>query len=662
MAALHFQCLAFLEQKLQAMLRVFLFFLLLPAASFALIDVPRPFSQALTAMAAEKWDLALRFAAKEGPVARDVIEWHLHRAGKGTAPAALSFLKRRPDWPGLPYLRKNAEASFADASPEQVLAFFQQTAAQTAQGALIHARALEAMNRPETARLVVQDAWLGLSMSKAVQARFLTRYQADLSGLHVSRLRWLLWHNHISQARNMLALVPKPEAALARARLALMQQQPGVDGLIARVPKSLQSDPLLVHARFEWRARKGRADAALTLILEQSSSAKALGYPSAWAERRRHLARDLLRKGAYMNAYKIAAQHHLSAGSKKAELDWLAGYTALKFLEKPAAAEKHFKDFLTSVETPISLARGHYWLALAQSQMGRKQAMAENIKRAASYPTTFYGLLSAELAGRALNAPDFARSALPDWRGASFQGSSVFQASIVLFAAQQDLLAERFLAHMAETLPDPQILYLADFLEELEKPRVLVMLGKRAASQGRYFPRPTFALHPLSDLVVAGSSGELALAIARQETEFRTGVVSPVGALGMMQVMPLTGREMARKLGLRYRSARARDDWPYNVRLGSAYLAELNKKYDGNIVLVAAAYNAGPGRVDAWIRASGDPRNPRQDIVDWIEMIPFQETRNYVMRVTESLPVYRARLGKTPLPQAFLAQLSGHGF
>ena len=130
----------------------------------------------------------------------------------------------------------------------------------------------------------------------------------------------------------------------------------------------------------------------------------------------------------------------------------------------------------------------------------------------------------------------------------------------------------------------------------------------------------------------------------------------------MMQVMPRTGREMARKLGLRYRSARARDDWPYNARLGSAYLAELNKKYDGNIVLVAAAYNAGPGRVDAWIRTSGDPRNPQQDTVHWIEMIPFQETRNYVMRVTESLPVYRARLGKTPLPQAFLTQLSGDGF
>ena len=215
-------------------------------------------------------------------------------------------------------------------------------------------------------------------------------------------------------------------------------------------------------------------------------------------------------------------------------------------------------------------------------------------------------------------------------------------------------------SHLTETLSDENVSRLVNFLEESKKPHELVMVAKRAASQSRVFPRPYFAIHPLVEMPQR-IPPEMALAIARRESEFYPKVESPVGALGMMQVMPKTAREVAKRLGLRYSSERMLSDWHYNTRIGIAYLEELSERYEGNPILIAAAYNAGPSRADRWIELLGDPRNPKVDLVNWVESIPFEETRNYVMRVAESLPNYAVRLNKKS-PDSFYLYLKGSTF
>jgi soluble lytic murein transglycosylase len=234
----------------------------------------------------------------------------------------------------------------------------------------------------------------------------------------------------------------------------------------------------------------------------------------------------------------------------------------------------------------------------------------------------------------------------------------VFKAAILLLSSDQLSLGERFLTHLAETLDDQEILQLTDFLEEAQRSHVLVMVGKRAANYGRNFPRPYYALHAMIGMP-SRVPIELSLSIARRESEFDQWVVSPVGAMGLMQVMPKTGAEMAANLGVPFQEDKMTSDWQYNVNLGNTYLAELGDRFGGNPVLMAIAYNAGPSRAERWMERLGDPRQSNVDIIDWVELIPFEETRNYVMRVTESIPIYRARLGKDPLPQPFSKMLQG---
>ena len=223
------------------------------------------------------------------------------------------------------------------------------------------------------------------------------------------------------------------------------------------------------------------------------------------------------------------------------------------------------------------------------------------------------------------------------------------------------MLAERFINHLAETLEDHEILQMTDFLEEFQKSHVLVTLGKRKASQGKSFPRPYFPTHPIINEGYS-TPNQLSLAIARRESEFDPNLTSPVGALGLMQIMPRTAQEMAKKIGVPYDKKRMLSDWKYNALLGTTYLTELSERFNANPILVSIAYNAGPTRAENWSAILGDPRNTEVDIIDWIEMIPFAETRNYVMRTTESIPIYRARLGLDPLPVPFSDFLRGSGF
>ena len=646
------------ELKLQVMFRVFCVFLMLSSAVSTLWAEERALERAFSEMNAGNWEDALRLAESDGAVARDIIEWHLLRAGQGTAQEALVFLERNWDWPGLPYLRKQSEVALSEANDQTILTYFENSAPQTGAGALAYALALLRDGQDDKSSLVAQNAWITLPLTAHQQDAFLSAFGSVLMPLHEIRLIEMLWMDEHGSAQQMQTLVGADLSALLRARIALRKGQKGVTALINAVPNALGNHPVLNHSRFEWRLQNGFRDSAIELLSSSSERASRLGQSERWADARIQIVRDLLFDGKNKQAYKLAANHHIVEGSSYASLEWLAGFAALRGLNDPSRAVQHFKNFLSAVDTPISLGRGHYWLGRSHAASGNRETALTAYQNCSKYQSSFYGLLSAEEANAPMPSDFLTWGELPDWRDASFVNSSVLHAAILLFSINQNPLGERFITHLSETLAAEDVHKLNDFLEELRKPHVLVMLGKRQASIGKTFVRPYYALHPVASMPARVPS-ELVLAIARRESEFDPYVISPVGARGLMQVMPKTAKEMADRVGIRYSQKRLETDWAYNARIGITYLEELAERYDGNPVLMSVAYNAGPSRADRWIELMGDPRNDAVNVIDWIEMAPFQETRNYIMRVTESLPIYQARLGKPITIKSFEKMLKG---
>ncbi|MCB1335129.1 MAG: transglycosylase SLT domain-containing protein [Roseivivax sp.] len=619
----------------------------------------RPLAQALTLMRGGNWEAAMETARGDGGSAVDVIRWHYLREGLGSAVEVMDFLTRNPDWPGMPYLQEKSEPAIALADDKTVLAFFRNYQPKTVPGVMALARAQTAGGDTRAAEAVLSKAWVGMSLSDVEQALMLAEYGDLLAPYHQARLDAALWDGRADEAKAMMKRVDRDWQLLAQARLDLRAVEKGVDGRINAVPDALQSDPGLTYERFLWRVKKGRLDDALALLDETSTSAQALGRPDIWAGHRMLMARDLMQAGRAEDAYRVAANHFLPPDPLYAELEWLAGYIALRKLNRAGDAKAHFERFTAAVASPISLGRGGYWLGRAEEALGNEQAAQKAYAFGAQYQTAFYGLLAAERGRIAFDDSLRGTESFPPWREASFLRSSVFEAAVLLLAAGDEELSERFFTHLSEGLSRRQIGQLNTLLIELKQPHIQVMLGKRAADTGMQLAGPYFALHPLSDRTLPVEP-ELALAIARRESEFNPRVVSPAGALGLMQVMPNTAQELSGRLAESYSAARMVDDPEFNVTLGTTYLADLATRFGGNPVLIAAAYNAGPSRPDEWMQVLGDPRDPATDVIDWIEEIPFAETRNYVMRVTESLPIYRARLGKDPLPLPFSRELSGN--
>ena len=618
---------------------------------------PSPIAIASDAMQAGRWELAAEIAARAGPVGAQLIEWHRLRAGLGTPDEVLAFLAAHGDWPGLDYLRKQSEEVFETASDAQVLAFYKTAPAQTGAGVLRHARALMAAGAKGDAEANLVRAWLTFDLSSVEHSGFVTAHGPLLAPHHAARLDMTLWRG-LEDSALMMPLVSDARRAVAELRLMAAEGQRGLDAKIALLPEADRADPGLAHDRFNRYLKLDEPEKAIALMRAQSRIEGGLGEAWRWSGWRRTLARRMMREGDYAAAYDLAAHHQLNEGADFADLEWLAGYVALRFLEEPDLALDHFQRLRSVVGTPISLGRAGYWIGRAQEAMGDAEGAAVAYAQGGAHQTSFYGLLAAEKAGLPIEADLTGKEVFPDWRAAEFTRSSLYSAAILLLQGGQMNLAERFLEALAEQQDRTGLGQMAAMLGDLEQPHLQVMLGKHAAGRGIILPGAYYALHPMAKMDLPVPM-EMALAIARRESEFDHLVASGAGAQGLMQLMPGTASDVARDLGLDNTPGRVLRDWEYNARLGSAYLAQMSRKFDGNVVMISAAYNAGPRRPEQWIESFGDPRKGDMDIVDWIEHIPFRETLNYVQRVAESLPVYRARLGRDPLPIPFSQELTG---
>ncbi len=613
-------------------------------------------------MRAGQWPEALIDAGQEGSIARDIIEWHRLRDGKGSAREIMSFLDRRPDWPGMDYLRRQSEEAIATTGAATILTFYgPKGTAQTPEGALSLGEALIANGQTKAGEAEITRAWRSMAMKEETQTAYMARHRKLLAPHHEARLTQLLWDNHMVSSRRMLDLVSDGARKLAIARIALQEQTDGVDAAIAAVPAALQNDPGLAYDRFAWRDAKRRQDDAIAMMFERSTSAEALGQPAKWLNRRADFARQLMRDNDNTRAYKLAAYHFSTPedGYGYADNEWIAGYVALRKLGDAELASYHFTRFLAAVKSPVSVGRAGYWLGRAYAQMGEIDKAHAAYRLGAKYQSSYYGLLSAQALGRGFD-PTLATPTKVDWKGAAFLSSSVYKAGMELLHAGEIPLAERFLTHLVESLAPDDALKLGQMAVDMDHPHLAVMISKRAAQDGLELAGAYYPVHPVAKLGLP-MAPEMVLSIARRESEFDPVVVSHAGARGLMQVMPGTAELMAKELGILddHKTARLTEDWQYNAKLGASYLARLAGEFDGNVVLMAAGYNAGPHRPTAWMERYGDPRDGAVDVVDWVEHIPFNETRNYVMRVTESLPVYRARLGQPPLPLPFSRELAG---
>jgi soluble lytic murein transglycosylase len=601
------------------------------------------------------WNGAL--AVAPAGVGRDIIDWQRLRAGEGLLGDYEDFLQRRPDWPGLALLREQGEVAFARSDdPARITRWFADSPPQTGAGAVVYVRALLAQGRAADAETEAMRAWAELSFSPEEESAISALAPEAVSYVHELRLETLLWSGQTREASRMLDRVPEDVRAMARARIALQNEEKGVTTLIKAVPKSRADDAGLAFDRFIWRMKRDLYDEALPLILERSSSAEALGQPQAWGQRRAILTRWLMRQGRPAEAYKVASNHFLTEGADYADLEFLSGFIALRRLNDPTTAERHFERLLAGVSTPISIARGQYWLGRAIEAAGGDAT--PSYQAAARHQTAYYGLLAAEKLGLSLDAGLLSQKRAPDWKGAAFTQSSVLEAAQLLLKAGDLPQARRFLLHLAESQDATGLAQMADMVMDWDQPNLAVLIAKSAAERGIILPA---AYYPVPDFVPDGLSVSraLALAIARRESEFDPAARSSADARGLMQVLPGTAKLMAARLGVAHEVGKLVSDPAYNVRMGSAYLAEMIEEFGPAITLVAAGYNAGPGRPRRWIAEFGDPRSPDVDVVDWVESIPFGETRTYVMRVVEGVVIYRAKLNGTPGPVRITAELKG---
>nr|HMS96553.1 lytic transglycosylase domain-containing protein [Tabrizicola sp.] len=415
-------------------------------------------------------------------------------------------------------------------------------------------------------------------------------------------------------------------------------------------------DAGLAHDRFIWRMKRDLYDEALEMILQRSTSAGALGRPEAWAERRAVLARYLMRRDRAVEAYEVASRHFLTEGQDFIDLEFLAGFIALRRLDDPARALAHFRHLETGVSTPISTARAKYWQGRAEEALG--QDATASYKAAAQYQTAFYGLMAAEKLGLPLDPAFLASPRVPDWQAAAYTRSSVLTAVRLLLDAGDRTLAKRFLLHLGESQDGTGLAQMAQMALDWDEPHLALVVAKAAAERGlilpdAYYPVPAFVPE---DLAV---SRALALAITRRESEFDPAARSSADARGLMQLLPGTAKLMAEKLGVEHEVGKLLSDPAYNVTMGAAYLAEMVERFGPSIALIASGYNAGPKRPEGWMTEFGDPRSADVDIVDWVESIPFTETRTYVMRVAEGVVIYRARLKGEVGPVNITAELRG---
>lgn len=636
---------------------LFILFLFAPALTKAEYVLPEEndiYRQAILDSEKQNWDL-VKILEENGPnhTLNNFLLWKRlsDPASNASFEELSNFIKNNPSWPQIITIRKNAEAAINEAfinneiEQEKIISWFKIYPPLTTKGMLVFAETLKKIGKKQDYINLVRKAWLESDFSFSEEKNFLKKYKKILRNKdHSNRFNRLLWNRRLVQAKNVLKLLKGQEKLLAQARYALAtKNKPSL--ALAKLPKKLQTDPDVLYERIRYRRANNDYDGMIKLI-KNPFFAKG-NNPQKWWNELYRATLYLLEKKDYSKAYNLIAKHPFTKGNAYVQAEWMSGWIALRFNKKINNALKHFSAMQKNVSTPVSKAKAHYWIARAFDAKKMTDEAKKHYKIAASFITSFYGQLAADKIY--LNS----RPPLPKTpKNTNEQKENLLNNELLKTAISLEQIipvpeTKNLYLQTFYTLKKPQeVAALLNILQELKRFDVIVPIAR--ASRQKNNEMGSIAYPIIKIPVNEKIEKSLVLSIIRQESSFNPKAISPVGAHGMMQIMPYLAQKISGESKKSFKKEKLINDIDYNLKLGVLHLNNLLQTYNGFYIPTIAAYNAGEPAVNRWQKLRGTPwKNHDIDkIIDWIEFIPYEETKNYVQRVLENLYIYRRLTGE----------------
>jgi len=609
------------------------------------------FRQGMRAADQKKWPEVVRFLKRiDDPTARKVLEWRLAADDPYVSFNTLSrVVQTQPDWPRMTRIRSKAETRMYERplSSSDTIAWFGAIAPVSGEGRVVMAHAYYQQGDTTTADRWLRSAWRASKLTRSRQKSLYKRYKGRLTPEdHAARADHLIWlgRKYYGSAGGLLSMMNYPDRALMDARMRVGANRRGMNNAIKNLPDSVRNDTGLWFERAYWRRKRLGEESAIEALLKINIPAStARGKERVWLEKKR-IAYWAISKKRYQDAYALTLNHGIKSGKYFAEAEFLAGWLALTKLNNSRQALIHFTTLKNGVSLPVSLGRANYWMGRAAELSGDPNANAYYAE-SAHYPNVYYSQLAAERLNNGLAFVSLPQENQGFALSSAFESNELIRALRMIGEIQSERTFNQFSFHLDDILNSPEEL---SQLSRLARDYDFMKPSVRAAKQaGRLDTMLTESSYPKPDVITNLSINydiPFVLAIARQESEFNTKARSSARAYGMMQMIHSTARTTARRARMPYQRTWLTGDPEYATKLGAQHINDLLLQFDGSYIMAAAAYNAGGHRVRQWNKTYGDPRTGQISPIDWIESIPFSETRNYIQRVMENQQVYRARL------------------
>ena len=614
--------------------------------------------QAIAFMEKSNWKDAKKVAKKaRAKSIYNFIEWrHLLTLGnKATFTEYKQFIEKFEDYPRLDRIKYLAEhkISLNNQTPDEIINWFQKYQPISGFGEMMLGESLIKKGNKDKGLKLVKKGFIRADLSKGDLIYFRKKFKKYLSkDDYIKRADYLAWENKYWDLKRMLRYLPKDFQSLYTARQLLMTRGYGVDAAIKKVPQKLKNDPGLNYDRLKWRRKKGRVDSSLEILLKIKNTKDYMIRPDKWWVERFILARSLIYKKRYETAYKLTSNHALSEGPEFAEAEWMSGWIALSFLNDPLLAKNHFIKFYNNVGYPISLSRGAYWLGRTFEKLKNYDESNKWYLEGSKYLTTYYGQLSHMKVKPNESYQLDSLMELDKSYIQEFYNKKLVAIVYLLHELKKSKYTKHILRYLAnEDIDKGSEILAAKLATDISRFDFAIQVSKIASYQKRFHNKYNYPIISTPSKVGNRKIPEsaLILSIIRQESEFDISANSRVGAQGLMQLMPYTAKTVSKQAKLGYSKSKLTKSPEYNINLGSFYIAGLILEYDGSYPFAIAAYNAGPKRVKYWKKLNKNPQKNQIDYVDWIELIKFKETRNYVQRVLENFNVYRYILSQKPI-------------
>jgi len=594
----------------------------------------------------ERWDAAITCSeSQKDELLTKLVLWSKYKNTNSNAQTEeiLGFISKNPHFPNLITLQAVAERKINEETKAHVLKrWFSKHKPITDNG--IHYY-LEIMGRELNDKALaswVKEAWIRVEYDKADRKKFLSKYKKHLTHSdHIKKIDHLIWAGHTMIDQDLLHLVNNDYKLLFAARLAILRNNGNIDSIIAKVPAKLRTAPGLLYARAVWHKKRGHYHKIAQLILDHPHMGTI--HSDSWFQLRSRTILELEQKTRYKTSYAIASTHKYKEPVNYVDGEWFSGKIAWIYHQDAHKALEHFKRILEKSQYSVSKAKSAYWSARMHKKIGNHKEADRYFSLAANHPGTFYGQLSIlKNNGSKIELIDDKPKITEEDKKWS-ESDNLVNASKILAKSKQHNSARLF-AHAAyKSARTPGQHYLLTKIGTNQKLHSLAVLyNKISERDGRPLKKDGY---PVLNMKSFNKNVEkaLSLSIIRQESEFDTHALSPAGAMGLMQLMYPTAKQLGNEFGDKVTKETLSNNPEENVKLGTYYLYKLLKKYKGSYVLTIAAYNAGQGNVDKWLKMYGDPRKIKsQDgVIEWIEKIPFSETRTYVQHVLSNLQIYR---------------------